>query len=84
MKKYPPLCFGGVFSCSNPEISIKYGVKSVKTMKNEEFLREISNDGLTPSRKSLKETELFESDEDLPSVDDFTENKKGAQPLFEF
>ena len=53
-------------------------------MKNEEFLREISNDGLTPSRKSLKETELFESDEDLPSVEDFTENKKGAQPLFEF
>ena len=53
-------------------------------MKNDEFLREINNDRLTPSRKSLKETELFESDEDLPSVEEFTENRKKSQPLFEF
>ncbi len=50
----------------------------------EELLREISNDKLTPSRKSLKNGELFESDDDLPSVEDFTENNKEAQPLFEF
>tara|TARA_B100000287_G_C20150601_1_gene589994 strand:- start:394 stop:555 length:162 start_codon:yes stop_codon:yes gene_type:complete len=53
-------------------------------MEKDAFLREISNDGLTPSRKSLKEGELFESDEDLPSVEEFTESRKGAQPLFEF
>ena len=53
-------------------------------MKNDEFLREINNDRLTPSRKSLKNGELFESDDDLPSVEDFTENNKEAQPLFEF
>ena len=53
-------------------------------MEKDAFLREISNDGLTPSRKSLKETELFESDQDLPSVEEFTENRKKSQPLFEF
>ena len=53
-------------------------------MKNDEFLREINNDRLTPSRKSLKETEIFE---ELPSVEDFTDNtdkKKDSTPLFEF
>ena len=50
-------------------------------MKNDEFLREISNDRLTPSRKSLKETEIFE---ELPSVEDFTDEKKDSTPLFEF
>ena len=53
-------------------------------MKNDDFLREINNDRLTPSRKSLKNGELFESDDDLPSVGDFTEKNKEAQPLFEF
>ena len=52
-------------------------------MEKDAFLREISNDGLTPSRKSLKETELFESDEDLPYVEEFTENRKKYQTLFE-
>ena len=50
-------------------------------MKNDEFLSEINNDRLTPSRKSLKETEIFE---ELPSVEDFTDKKKDSTPLFEF
>ena len=50
-------------------------------MEKDAFLREISNDGLTPSRKSLKETEIFE---ELPSVEDFTDKKKDSTPLFEF
>ena len=50
-------------------------------MKNDDFLREINNDRLTPSRKSLKETEIFE---ELPSVEDFTDQKKDSTPLFEF
>ena len=50
-------------------------------MKNDEFLREINNDRLTPSRKSLKETEIFE---ELPSVEDFTDKKKDSTQLFEF